>query len=230
MILVIFLFGFTIAGANNGQPSDKQSFASAPFINNENTQKYADSSHKISTKAKEQKINDKKKTNLPDDQDHLKHQDPPKDKPKNQYPPKNEYTLKNQYPPKLAKENSQNTGDHPKQPNPNKEPASQNPPPRGDQAHSPPPKQNAPTTIYVVIAGSFNQQSDAENRVDQLKSKGFDAQVKQSSDNGQTTYYVEAGTFTNRADADARVQQIHNAGFNDAYVREEQSSPAPANK
>ncbi len=82
------------------------------------------------------------------------------------------------------------------------------------QALSLPPKLKQ----YKVIAGSFQNRANAENRQQLLKSKNFDSIIEEKVINGVTWYRVQAGAFSTQAEAEQRKTELINAGISDAFV------------
>ena len=70
------------------------------------------------------------------------------------------------------------------------------------------------TGTYKVQAGSYSNKANAKKQVTALKSKGYDAIVKEEA--GQ--YKVQCGAFSNKKNADMLARQIKGAGF-DAIVK-----------
>jgi serine/threonine protein kinase len=202
IVVLLFFLGFNFVNANHGNSPHSIGFISTPFINNEDTQKVAEAAHK-KTKFSEDKPGHK--TDAPTKVEQQPNQS-------------NDDSSYSENQPQIPKPPEEST---PPNPGNNQE---QNPP-------SPPPEEHPPAVKYAVIAGKFDKQEDAQNRVNQLQEKGIDSHLEQVMENGQTVYYVNAGTYDKREDADAKVEQIHQAGFNDAYVQEVQpdSGQAPSN-
>lgn len=73
-------------------------------------------------------------------------------------------------------------------------------------------------TLYKVIAGSFKDRLNAENRKDYLKSKGIEAFIVTATISGKIWYRVQAGAFQHRSNAEARVEELKKAGISDAYI------------
>nr|WP_164669938.1 N-acetylmuramoyl-L-alanine amidase [Virgibacillus doumboii] len=72
--------------------------------------------------------------------------------------------------------------------------------------------------LYKVIAGSFQSRVNAEDRVDYLQSKGFEAFVSPTTISGERWYRVQAGAFLSRENAEQRLAAVRNAGIEDAYI------------
>ncbi|WP_413304617.1 N-acetylmuramoyl-L-alanine amidase [Bacillus sp. 1P10SD] len=80
-------------------------------------------------------------------------------------------------------------------------------------------------TIYKVIAGSFKQRNNADNRAAFIESKGIEAFVMTTTISGEIWYRVQAGAFSNRANAEARQEEIQNLGITDTFIITEGTSP-----
>jgi N-acetylmuramoyl-L-alanine amidase len=81
------------------------------------------------------------------------------------------------------------------------------------------PKENAARgdSLYKVIAGSFRQRENAENRVAELDAKGFKSFIATAELSGETWYRVQAGAFSSRKNAESRMQEIESRGL-DAFI------------
>lgn len=73
-------------------------------------------------------------------------------------------------------------------------------------------------TLFKVIAGSFKSKENADERVDQLKSKGIESFVDTTKISGETWYRVQAGAFSNRENAEDRLNEVKKAGIKDAFL------------
>jgi len=71
-----------------------------------------------------------------------------------------------------------------------------------------------PDGLFKVIAGSFKERSNAEQRVNELKLKQIDAFINSTMMNGDVFYRVQAGAFQNREAAEKRVEQLKQIGIN----------------
>lgn len=78
-------------------------------------------------------------------------------------------------------------------------------------------KPSAPGTLYKVIAGSFKQRQNADERTEFLQSNGIESFVATATISGETWYRAQAGAFSNRANAEDRVKQIEQLGI-DAFI------------
>ncbi len=72
--------------------------------------------------------------------------------------------------------------------------------------------------LYKVIAGSFKDRQNAENRKNYLSSKGISSVIVEVKISGETWYRVQAGVFYSKAEAEARLKQVKDAGISDAYI------------
>ena len=72
--------------------------------------------------------------------------------------------------------------------------------------------------LYKVIAGSFKDRQNAENRKNYLSSKGISSVIVEVKISGETWYRVQAGAFYSKAEAEARLKQVKDAGIGDAYI------------
>jgi N-acetylmuramoyl-L-alanine amidase len=73
-------------------------------------------------------------------------------------------------------------------------------------------------TIYKVIAGSFMERSNAEERVAYLESKGIESFVAPIMISGGQWYRVQVGAFTVRENAEKRLVEVKQAGIEDAFI------------
>ncbi|GEN30198.1 N-acetylmuramoyl-L-alanine amidase [Cerasibacillus quisquiliarum] len=73
------------------------------------------------------------------------------------------------------------------------------------------------TTYYRVVAGSFVSRTYAEQRVNELKQKGYSSFIEVFQVSGTTYYRVICGSFTDRRNAEDRVTQLKKAGF-EAFI------------
>lgn len=82
----------------------------------------------------------------------------------------------------------------------------------------PKPDKPDPGTLFKVIAGSFKSKENADDRVDQLKSKGIESFVDTTKISGKTWYRVQAGAFSSRENAEDRLAEVKKAGIKDAFL------------
>lgn len=78
------------------------------------------------------------------------------------------------------------------------------------------------STLYKVIAGSFEDKENADERVAYLDSKGVPSFISETTVSGKTWYRVQAGAFSKRSNAEQRLTEVKNAGIKDAYILEDQ--------
>jgi N-acetylmuramoyl-L-alanine amidase len=81
-----------------------------------------------------------------------------------------------------------------------------------------PPPTPDPGTLFKVIAGSFQSKQNADERVEQLQSKGIESFVDSTKISGDTWYRVQAGAFSSRDNAEERLAAVKKAGINDAFL------------
>ncbi|WP_067727579.1 N-acetylmuramoyl-L-alanine amidase [Oceanobacillus damuensis] len=79
-------------------------------------------------------------------------------------------------------------------------------------------KEHDSETIYKVIAGSFQSQENADERVAYLDSQGIDSFVTTITISGEQWYRVQAGAFLNRENAERRLNEVKNIGIEDAFI------------
>lgn len=72
--------------------------------------------------------------------------------------------------------------------------------------------------LYKVIAGSFKDVRNAEERKNFLASKGIDSVIVEAVVSGEKWYRVQAGAFQSKASAEARLKEVKEAGISDAYI------------
>lgn len=87
-------------------------------------------------------------------------------------------------------------------------------------------------TLYKVIAGSFKEEENAEQRAEMLKTNKIEAYIYPVMINGSKFYRVQAGAFTMKENADELVAKLKAIGIPDAFIVTEGSSepetpPAP---
>jgi N-acetylmuramoyl-L-alanine amidase len=71
--------------------------------------------------------------------------------------------------------------------------------------------------LFKVIAGSFAERKNAEERIAELKQKSFRAFIAAEVISGKTYYRVQAGAFTHRENADTLVAKLKSKYF-DAFI------------
>ncbi|MDX5475814.1 MAG: N-acetylmuramoyl-L-alanine amidase [Bacillaceae bacterium] len=90
--------------------------------------------------------------------------------------------------------------------------------------------------LFRVIAGSFTERSNAEQRVTFLQRNNIESFILPSVISGRTYYRVQAGAYSERANAENRVNILRGLGITDAFILTEnqtdsgvvpQPSPSP---
>lgn len=74
------------------------------------------------------------------------------------------------------------------------------------------------TTLYKVIAGSFQEKQNALDRKSFLEQNGIGAIIVEAVVSGKTVYRVQAGAFRDRTYAEARLNEVKKLGITDAYI------------
>ncbi|MFG6149316.1 N-acetylmuramoyl-L-alanine amidase [Halobacillus sp. B23F22_1] len=92
------------------------------------------------------------------------------------------------------------------------------------------PRKSLPNVLYRVIAGSFKNRDNAEQRVLDLSRRGIDSFIRTATIGGDVFYRVQAGAFSEKSRADEQVVRLNNAGIRDAFIitDDESSDPVPA--
>ncbi|WLR49496.1 SPOR domain-containing protein [Halobacillus litoralis] len=98
---------------------------------------------------------------------------------------------------------------------------------RGDDAPAPPqPEPEEPEeSLYRVIAGSFQNRVNAEQRVGTLSQNGIDSFIVPTEINGVTYFRVQAGAYADRENAEAQVERLNSIGITDAFIVTGDSTP-----
>jgi len=73
-------------------------------------------------------------------------------------------------------------------------------------------------TLYVVMAGSFSKESNADKRVALLKQHKVDAVVVSKFIDNKTYYRIQAGAFSKKENAEKQLKMLNRAGIGDAYI------------
>ncbi|MFB4162949.1 N-acetylmuramoyl-L-alanine amidase [Alteribacillus sp. JSM 102045] len=73
-------------------------------------------------------------------------------------------------------------------------------------------------TFYRVIAGSFANRENAENRASYIEENGIGAIVVLTTISGQVRYRVQAGSFKYRENAETRIDRLRQIGIEDAFI------------
>ncbi|TFJ94352.1 N-acetylmuramoyl-L-alanine amidase [Lentibacillus salicampi] len=79
-------------------------------------------------------------------------------------------------------------------------------------------KKEGTSTLYKVVAGSFQSKENAENRVNHLQSNGIDSYVAKITISGKQWYRVQAGAFSDRKNAEEQLAKVKESGVHDAYI------------
>jgi N-acetylmuramoyl-L-alanine amidase len=77
---------------------------------------------------------------------------------------------------------------------------------------------NNNSTLYKVIAGSFNSMKNAEERVVFFQSEGIESFVLTTTISGSIWYRVQAGAFSHRENAEQRLNEVKKSGVEDAFI------------
>lgn len=70
--------------------------------------------------------------------------------------------------------------------------------------------------LYRVQLGAFSKKSNAENKLEAVKKKDFDAFVTFADG----LYKVQVGAYSIKANAEAQLDRMKKAGFSDAFIKE----------
>ncbi|SFK03534.1 N-acetylmuramoyl-L-alanine amidase [Halobacillus dabanensis] len=83
-------------------------------------------------------------------------------------------------------------------------------------------------SLYRVIAGSFRNRENAEQRIEALSQEGIPGFVVPTTISGTQYFRVQTGAFSNEANAKEQVERLKRIGITSAFIiRGEESSPAP---
>jgi N-acetylmuramoyl-L-alanine amidase len=77
---------------------------------------------------------------------------------------------------------------------------------------------NSSSSLFKVIAGSFQLRKNAEERVAFLGSKGIESFVQTTTISGVMWFRVQAGAFSNRENAESRLDEVKKSGVLDAFI------------
>lgn len=91
-----------------------------------------------------------------------------------------------------------------------------------------PPKPADPSNLYRVIAGSFTDRKNAEERAAALKSKGIESVIAAAQISGKVWYRVQAGAFSSRENAEKQLAAVKKAGISDAYIQSDAPPAVPS--
>ncbi|CAG9622825.1 N-acetylmuramoyl-L-alanine amidase [Sutcliffiella rhizosphaerae] len=86
------------------------------------------------------------------------------------------------------------------------------------------------TDLYKVIAGSFKDKKNANERMKMLHEKRTSAFISTTTLNGAPYFRVQAGAFTDRANAEKLVEQIKKLGVEAFILVETTMQPTPTVK
>ena len=89
-----------------------------------------------------------------------------------------------------------------------------------------PAKESGNKQLFKVIAGSFGERKNAEDRVKELKAGAFEAFIDTVVVSGKTYYRVQIGAFTKRDNAEEQVKALSRIGI-DAFILTEGAVPNP---
>ncbi|WP_456273006.1 N-acetylmuramoyl-L-alanine amidase [Bacillus sp. AK031] len=97
------------------------------------------------------------------------------------------------------------------------------------KALSLPAKTTPSGTLYKVIAGSFTDRKNAENRVSFLLSKGVSSFIVPTQISGRQYFRVQAGAFSSKGNAEAQVEKLKGFGIGAPFIvtEGEPDSPPP---
>ncbi|WP_082234959.1 N-acetylmuramoyl-L-alanine amidase [Halobacillus massiliensis] len=90
------------------------------------------------------------------------------------------------------------------------------------------PAKSTPSGLFRVIAGSFRDRSNAEDRVQFLNQKNINSFIVPIIISGVQYYRVQAGAFSSKENAEAQVALLKSAGISDAYIISDEQSPPPS--
>ncbi len=81
-----------------------------------------------------------------------------------------------------------------------------------------PQSQPGTDTLYKVIAGSFKEEKNAEERAKMLESNKLEAYIYPIVINGTRFYRVQAGAFSQKENAEELVDRLKTIGIDDAFI------------
>jgi len=91
----------------------------------------------------------------------------------------------------------------------------------------PDPEPEPKPQIYLVVAGSFVDKSNAYMRIRFLESKGFEAHIQIRTENDKEYYRVIVGVFSTREEASALIDQLTAAGVSSFLAIQDEEDPRP---
>ncbi|WP_173918930.1 N-acetylmuramoyl-L-alanine amidase [Halobacillus sp. Marseille-Q1614] len=83
----------------------------------------------------------------------------------------------------------------------------------------------SPDGLFKVIAGSFTERKNAEDRVEYLSQRKISSFIVPTTISGVQYYRVQAGAFASRENAELQVEALKAAGITDAYIISDTVSP-----
>lgn len=89
------------------------------------------------------------------------------------------------------------------------------------------PAKPLPDILYKVIAGSFKNRSNAENRIQYLATHNIDSFIVSTTISGEQYYRVQAGAYSQRENAEHQVEKLKDIGIADAFFLTEEEIPSP---
>ncbi|WP_394217526.1 N-acetylmuramoyl-L-alanine amidase [Halobacillus trueperi] len=90
-----------------------------------------------------------------------------------------------------------------------------------------PPPTTPGDALYRVIAGSFRNRENAEQRIESLASQGFSGFVVPTTISGTTYYRVQTGAFSNEENAKEQLERLKRIGITNAFILRGEDAPAP---
>jgi N-acetylmuramoyl-L-alanine amidase len=91
-----------------------------------------------------------------------------------------------------------------------------------------PPKPVDPSNLYRVIAGSFTNRKNAEERSAALKNKSIESVIATAEISGTVWYRVQAGAFSTKENAEKQLEAVKKAGITDAYILSDAPPAVPS--
>lgn len=91
-----------------------------------------------------------------------------------------------------------------------------------------PPKPVDPSNLYRVIAGSFTNRKNAEERSAVLKNKSIESVIATAEISGTVWYRVQAGAFSTKENAEKQLETVKKAGITDAYILSDAPPAVPS--
>lgn len=91
-----------------------------------------------------------------------------------------------------------------------------------------PPKPVDPSNLYRVIAGSFTDRKNAEERSAALKNKSIESVIATAEISGTVWYRVQAGAFSTKENAEKQLEAVKKAGITDAYILSDAPPAVPS--